>query len=144
MRISDWSSDVCSSDLGARQREVPGPGLGKALDDRREVGARVGEHDVDAQRLQPREDRAPRRHRRACHPLSTLGSQRMMTGKASRTATRSNSARKKGITPLKVSLMGMSSASAEMTKTFMPTGGVMRPSSTTMSERMRSAEHTSE
>src|SRR3546814_15557423 len=119
---------------GARQREVPGPGLGKALDDRREVGARVGEHDVDAQRLQPREDRAPRRHRRACHPLSTLGSQRMMTGKASRTATRSNSARKKGITPLKVSLMGMSSASAEMTKTFMPTGGVMRPSSTTMSE----------
>ena len=37
---------------------------------------------------------------------------------------------------LKVSLIGVSSARAEMTKTFIPTGGVIKPSSTTISARM--------
>src|SRR3546814_9135152 len=36
MRISDWSSDVCSSDLGRSRR--PGPGLGDAVPPR-EVGS---------------------------------------------------------------------------------------------------------
>src|SRR3546814_18218712 len=38
MRISDWSSDVCSSDLLVERRRLPRPGL-VALEDRNFVGA---------------------------------------------------------------------------------------------------------
>ena len=44
------------------------------------------------------------------------------------TQTRTISAAKNGSAPLKVSHMGMSRAMELMTKTFMPTGGVIRPS----------------
>ncbi|CAN5785418.1 hypothetical protein BH23PSE1_BH23PSE1_18320 [soil metagenome] len=49
-------------DEGARQRGPRGGGLGQPLDDRREVGAGVGEDDIDAERLQPGEDGAAGRH----------------------------------------------------------------------------------
>src|SRR3546814_9868249 len=45
MRISDWSSDVCSSDLFLRIEELPIPGLGAA------TGAAMHEHRRDALRI---------------------------------------------------------------------------------------------
>src|SRR3546814_3310633 len=55
MRISDWSSDVCSSDLTHRDRfqhqvHRAVPALGRDLVDRGAVAARGGivEHDVDS------------------------------------------------------------------------------------------------
>src|SRR3546814_3049514 len=39
MRISDWSSDVCSSDLGARLVQAAGQRLVERLDDERRLAA---------------------------------------------------------------------------------------------------------
>src|SRR3546814_18105366 len=39
MRISDWSSDVCSSDLGKGCCVCEGPRAGSALKDRATIGA---------------------------------------------------------------------------------------------------------
>src|SRR3546814_15566571 len=41
MRISDWSSDVCSSDLASPPRELPGHGAGPC--DRAAAGAEQGD-----------------------------------------------------------------------------------------------------
>src|SRR3546814_6081836 len=46
MRISDWSSDVCSSDLVLVAREVQGTGLG-AGGDQEAIGVVAGAIDVD-------------------------------------------------------------------------------------------------
>src|SRR3546814_19283996 len=62
MRISDWSSDVCSSDLVARDRRLE-PVVGGVIDERTADGVidvalhegRVAEHAEVAQRI--REDR---------------------------------------------------------------------------------------
>ena len=69
-------------------------------------------------------------------PASSSGSHSVIAGNATRTPTRTSSAPKKGSTPRKVCRIGTSGAWAEMMKTFMPTGGVMRPSSTTISARI--------
>src|SRR3546814_8665136 len=58
MRISDWSSDVCSSDLGGTrrnaQRKIADWSIARiALADRtveREIGRRFGEIDIDRTR----------------------------------------------------------------------------------------------
>src|SRR3546814_15268108 len=51
MRISDWSSDVCSSDLTAGDLEPPGPGRARVVGDRAagrpRVHARPGPHTLD-------------------------------------------------------------------------------------------------
>src|SRR3546814_6597781 len=45
MRISDWSSDVCSSDLEIADHEVPSTGVGIAWDRRfDEVGGQITEN----------------------------------------------------------------------------------------------------
>src|SRR3546814_3209990 len=47
MRISDWSSDVCSSDLGGRELAVGqsrmAPGRDEMIDERRDVAAPVAQ-----------------------------------------------------------------------------------------------------
>src|SRR3546814_11741308 len=48
MRISDWSSDVCSSDLATeRQVELPSGGLARQTDTREQF-SRFGDPDIDA------------------------------------------------------------------------------------------------
>src|SRR5690606_19418441 len=93
------------------------------------VGFDHGAHGREQQVLHP--GRGPGRY-----PVSRAGSQSESAGKATRSATRKSSAKKKGITPRKVSRMGTSGASELMTNTFIPTGGVISPSSTTTSARM--------
>src|SRR3546814_1896663 len=76
MRISDWSSDVCSSDLQPRKGQMPAPPVGEAVArrDRRPAGkgpcllnaAAVGpapEHPgrLDPQRADAQEPRVARR-----------------------------------------------------------------------------------
>ena len=46
-------------DERSRQVDAFGGGLGQAFDDRREVGAGIGEDIVDAERLEPGKDRPP-------------------------------------------------------------------------------------
>src|SRR3546814_15829521 len=46
MRISDWSSDVCSSDLGSNGGLLMGTQIVKHPDDYRAVVARVGIYDM--------------------------------------------------------------------------------------------------
>ena len=58
----------------------------------------------------------------------------MIAGKATSSVTRTISAAKNGITPLKVSRIGTSGESEWMMKTLRPTGGVISPSSTTISD----------
>ncbi len=56
-------------DDGARHVDAVRLGLGQPFDDRREVGAGVDEHDVDAELAQPLEDRAARGDRQVvAHP----------------------------------------------------------------------------
>jgi hypothetical protein len=43
---------------GLRQIDVLGGGFGQPLDDRRKIGARIGEDVIDAERFQAGEDRA--------------------------------------------------------------------------------------
>src|SRR3546814_661956 len=51
MRISDWSSDVCSSDLAARDKDIP------TLDDgHRQKPRRVGGHDAVVHIIEQRID----------------------------------------------------------------------------------------
>src|SRR3546814_1244260 len=69
MRISDWSSDVCSSDLGPRHGDAA---EGEGLQD---VDAALS-GGVDAAALQRRDELGPRHpiatgQRRAGHPLGT-------------------------------------------------------------------------
>ena len=66
----------------------------------------------------------------ACQPAITRSNHKIIVGKIRISATRSISAPKNGITPLKSSDIGMSFAGEEMTKPFIPTGGVIRPNST--------------
>ena len=56
----------------------------------------------------------------------------MRTGNPTINATLIPSEIKNGITPLKVSIIGTSFAKELITKTFSPTGGVIRPTSTTI------------
>ncbi len=60
----------------------------------------------------------------------------MIVGNKIKIPTRTRSDAKKGMTPLKVSIIGTSFAIELMMKTFRPTGGVIRPISTTISEMM--------
>src|SRR3546814_15386308 len=48
MRISDWSSDVCSSDLKLERRNLPGRSAQVDLPDKREPAATGEQHVVDA------------------------------------------------------------------------------------------------
>src|SRR5690606_41643379 len=115
-----------------RQVDIAGGGFRKTLDDGRKIRTRIGENIIDAEGLESREDgrsgrnlriaRQSHRHVRSPHPLSRCGSQSVMAGNASRRTTRMISAPKNGITPLKVSIIGVSLAMAEITKTFIPTG----------------------
>src|SRR5882762_6520710 len=68
-----------------------------------------------------------RRHQRA---IICCGSQVASSGNAIRITRRTRSVRTKGITPLKMVAKETSFTTLLMTKTFMPTGGWMRPSST--------------
>src|SRR3546814_9744515 len=61
MRISDWSSDVCSSDLARLQRAPVCSDLGFALGPRINAGGRVGKSDLGVRLLtteDPEEARA--------------------------------------------------------------------------------------
>ena len=58
------------------------------------------------------------------------------TGNINNNATRIKSDARKGITPRKVSLIGTPSANLLITNTFMPTGGVIMPTSTTIKQMM--------
>ena len=62
-----------------------------------------------------------------------MGSHKAKIGNETRITIRISSAIKNGETPLKVSEMSQLSAIEEMTKTFIPTGGVISPTSTTTS-----------
>src|SRR3546814_15494819 len=48
MRISDWSSDVCSSDLSAQREDETGRGEGAGED--RSIGADLGEDESSPER----------------------------------------------------------------------------------------------
>ncbi len=71
--VRDAHRDVLvRHDDRARHLDPVGLGFGQPFDDRREVGARVDEHDVDAELAQALEDRATSRDRQfvgqAAHP----------------------------------------------------------------------------
>src|SRR3546814_9512686 len=75
MRISDWSSDVCSSDLGgdflrrgARQRLLERPTTHRAAENRRQLLVRPRQH----QRVEPAHQ--PERQRRSEEHTSELQS----------------------------------------------------------------------
>src|SRR3546814_11765965 len=55
MRISDWSSDVCSSDLGLDQLAL-GPGDPLAASELTQVGAADVEHDRDLRLHEPAQE----------------------------------------------------------------------------------------
>src|SRR3546814_17171500 len=55
MRISDWSSDVCSSDLGRVKRKIAGEGAGKSGDGCRPAAGRISKR--------RRQKKKPRRRR---------------------------------------------------------------------------------
>src|SRR3546814_7126464 len=66
MRISDWSSDVCSSDLG-HPADVEGEGPGAARDRLHEAHLRQPGHDLGAAyRQQPADRSEERRVGKAC------------------------------------------------------------------------------
>src|SRR3546814_9122619 len=60
MRISDWSSDVCSSDLGRKDRVVDDRNGSKKLDDPDDIGQRGRLEQRDKLRDQGREHVAER------------------------------------------------------------------------------------
>src|SRR3546814_9775165 len=69
MRISDWSSDVCSSDLGVHQRAERHRGEGVALDELRQLHRRlllvlVVRRVREGQRVLQRAEAAPFLHQR--------------------------------------------------------------------------------
>src|SRR5258708_3755182 len=68
--------------------------------------------------------------RRRAHPAIRVGSHNARIGNAIRITSRTRSVSTKGITPLKMVAKETSFTTLLMTKTFMPTGGWVRPSST--------------
>ena len=71
------------------------------------------------------------------------GKNNVMDGSQTIIATRMASDIKNGITPLNVSIIGTSFAIELITKTFIPTGGVIRPTSTTISDTIPNQSFTS-
>src|SRR3546814_6157422 len=76
MRISDWSSDVCSSDLSDRGQRLPDPFSRDArtiVADLNEAVAALGNYDIDAGRSLERDrpvTRTPYRVERILHILA--------------------------------------------------------------------------
>src|SRR3546814_15109528 len=66
MRISDWSSDVCSSDLIALDRATLGNWAGRAGFHLRPIAERMCWHLADAERLFMDETTAPEIGRASC------------------------------------------------------------------------------
>src|SRR6185436_15822257 len=93
--------------------------------DRAEVHGQAGQVHLDDGRPQHAEDGRRVRHR------IMLGSQRDSHGNATRMASRMTSAHMKGSTPLNTVPVLTSGRSVRSTNMFMPTGGLMRPISTT-------------
>ena len=128
-------------DLPSRRPGLPDLGALRAERSARLASARVPGRDPRCRRRQSRAaecrggPRGPRRSsrtlRRAAHPIRA-GSQVASSGKVMRITSRTRSVTTKGITPLKMVENYTSWTTLLMTKTFMPTGGWMRPSSTVM------------
>ena len=68
--------------------------------------------------------------------MAALMTAAMATNNSTRMTVRTRSVTTKGMAPRKVSPIGISLASPLMMKRFIPTGGVIRPTSTTISTRM--------
>src|SRR3546814_16351428 len=89
MRISDWSSDVCSSDLSAPM-PAPTPGQAGNTHDRRKHGETAFEQrrteQADTQagqtREQTRQERAMQRDQHCCHRARTIDRKSVQSGKS--------------------------------------------------------------